>query len=203
MLLQVRRAAKVEAEEHKKVIAIRLLVGLPPIVGAMITHKLATVLDYTGVLGLVIALVMPAILWERSLRAMVFIWGLPGASSSLPRLPREAGGPCAKPGSRVEDEDRALLVGTLQWILGSHEPDPADQSLELRQVHDVDRTAATATPPADAQGESTERQPRIQEVLGVIPQASQHPLQSFPKCVHLSCLATVFARIECNRSRFE
>lgn len=43
---------------------------LPPLVGACFVSKLTKVLDYTGIVGLVIAFIMPCLLWIFSRRHM-------------------------------------------------------------------------------------------------------------------------------------
>ena len=194
-----------EAEEPKKVIAFRLVCGIPPIIGAVITNKLSTVLDYTGVIGLLICLIMPAILYERSLRAVVHVWGAPGASKAIPRLPWEAGGRWARVQASIEESDRSIFMSALTWILGgasaieavtlakpivagagalrpaARKPSQtaSDPAIELEQPPlDARESLSPALEAADAGGVGSSS---VDMVVMALPLASRHPLAAFPQ----------------------
>jgi len=72
------RSTKVERDDRSTVIVFRLLASVPPVIGACLSHNLAQILDYSGVVGLLIATVIPPLLWEATLRRSSRVFGKEG-----------------------------------------------------------------------------------------------------------------------------
>ena len=71
--------AKVEDSSWMTVVAFRLAGGIPPVVGALLVPDFATVLDFTGLVGIIIAFIVPPWLWLNANYAARCIWGAGGA----------------------------------------------------------------------------------------------------------------------------
>eukprot|EP00696_Hemimastix_kukwesjijk_P014437 gnl/Hemi2/28438_TR9407_c0_g1_i1.p1 gnl/Hemi2/28438_TR9407_c0_g1~~gnl/Hemi2/28438_TR9407_c0_g1_i1.p1 ORF type:complete len:481 (+),score=99.75 gnl/Hemi2/28438_TR9407_c0_g1_i1:106-1548(+) len=64
-------------------IMFRLLVALPPIVGAAFVSDLSAILEWTGLLGFVICFSVPAILQIQSVKASIKLWGVEKAHAPV------------------------------------------------------------------------------------------------------------------------
>ena len=68
------KTTKVEKDRCRR-LPFRLLASVPPIVGACLISDLGSVLSFTGILGLLIALVIPPFLHLSTLRSVRKRWG--------------------------------------------------------------------------------------------------------------------------------
>jgi hypothetical protein len=107
--------AKVESSSWMTVVAFRMAGGVPPMIGALLVSDFATVLDFTGVVGFLVAFVVPPWLWLNMTYSVNCIWSPDGGNS---------GG--IRPGWHVHMEDE----GDAQV---SDKPNP-DGSLEVSDV---------------------------------------------------------------------
>lgn len=102
------RAPKAE-RNYWLVRLFRLAAGVPPVIGACISHDLSSILDVAGMVGLFIAFVLPPAAWLLTLRESERFFGPRSDGGSLSRdiakrLDREAGD-----ASPVEDEAEPLV----------------------------------------------------------------------------------------------
>ncbi len=73
--------AKVENSSWMTVVAFRMAGGIPPMVGALLISDFASVLDFTGVVGFLVAFVVPPWLWLNMTYSVNCIWSADGGNS--------------------------------------------------------------------------------------------------------------------------
>jgi len=74
--------AKVENSSWMTVVAFRMAGGVPPMIGALLVSDFASVLDFTGVVGFLVAFVVPPWLWLNMTYSVNCIWSTDGGRSS-------------------------------------------------------------------------------------------------------------------------
>lgn len=111
------RSTKVERDDRATVIVFRLLASVPPVVGACLSHNLAQILDYSGVVGLLIATVIPPLLWEASLRRSARVFGEEGSEE------RSGGAWCCCLSDKVKIRCAQALCGSWGQVAASDSGD--------------------------------------------------------------------------------